>query len=144
MSESTLLAETEPRTANIALKRYAVLTVLTSVAIFCQAVTAGQFVNKDGADNWITVHGVTADVSWVLALLTAAYALKAIRSSRPTLAYCSAILFVITLTQTGLGHLITDDGDDGLVALHIPLAFVIFGLTIWISALALRLSSSSA
>ena len=143
MSESTLLTGSESTTTTAVLKRYAVLTVLTSVAIFCQAVTAGQFVNKDGADNWIAVHGVTADVSWVLALLTAAYALKAIRSSQPALAYCSAILFVITLAQTGLGHLITDDGDDGLVAIHIPLAFVIFGLTIWISARALRLSSSS-
>jgi hypothetical protein len=142
VSESTLLASRESRTATIALKRYAVLAVLTSVAIFCQAVTAGQFVNKDGADSWITVHGVTADVSWVLALLTAVYALKAIRSSQPALACCSAILFVITLAQTGIGHLITDNGDDGLVAIHIPLAFLIFGLTIWISGRALRLGSS--
>jgi heme A synthase len=85
---------------------------------------------------------VTADVSWVLALLTAAYALKAIRSSQPTPACCSAILFVITLAHTGIGHPITDNGDDGLVAIHIPLAFLIFGLAIWISGRALRLSSS--
>ena len=68
---------------------------------------------------------------------------QTIRGSQPMLAYCSAILFAITLAQTAIGHLITDNGADGLVAIHIPLAFVIFGLTIWISARALRLSSSA-
>ena len=33
-------------------------------------------------------------------------------------------------------------GADGLVAIHIPLAFVIFGLTIWITGRAVRLNRS--
>jgi hypothetical protein len=65
---------------------------------------------------------VIADGAWVLALLTAAYAWKAIRGADRRLAYCSAILFVITLAQTGLGHLITDDGHAGDGAPHRPIA----------------------
>jgi hypothetical protein len=67
---------------------------------------------------------------------------QTIRGSQPMLAYCSAILFAITLAQTAIGHLITDNGADGLVAIHIPLAFVIFGLTIWITGRAVRLNRS--
>ena len=123
-----------------AVRRYAALAVVTSIAIFGQAVTAGQFVNKDGADNWIDVHGAIADVSWVLALITAIVAVWTLRGACPRLVTCSVILFVITLAQTGIGHLITDDSHDGLVAVHIPLAFVIFGLTTWIAAKAVALA----
>jgi hypothetical protein len=37
-----------------------------------------------------------------------------------------------------------DHGDEGLLALHIPLAFVIFGLTSWISARAVALARDTA
>jgi hypothetical protein len=46
---------------------------------------------------------------------------------------------VLALAQTGIGHLITDDGHDWLIAIHVPLAFVIFGLTSWITTRSIRL-----
>ncbi|MFZ0378968.1 MAG: hypothetical protein WCD11_06225 [Solirubrobacteraceae bacterium] len=39
-----------------------------------------------------------------------------------------------------IGHLITDDGHDWLIEIHVPLTFVIFGLTIWITAQAITLA----
>src|SRR3954462_2393632 len=73
----------------------------TTVAIFCQAIIAGQFVSQDGKDGWITVHGVVADVSWVLTLISAAYAFFALRDHFPVLVRWSVLLFVVTLAQAG-------------------------------------------
>jgi hypothetical protein len=112
---------------------FAALTGLTSLAIFLQAVTAGQFVSQPGQDSWVTVHGVVADVCWGLALITAAYAAVALRRTVPRLVVAAAVLFVLTLAQTGIGHLITDDNENGWIAVHVPLALVIFGLTLWLS-----------
>jgi hypothetical protein len=47
----------------VSLRPFALLASVTSVAIFFEALTAGQFVSQDGKDSWITVHGVIADVS---------------------------------------------------------------------------------
>jgi hypothetical protein len=124
----------------VSLRLLAGLATLTSVAIFFQALTAGQFLSSDGSGSWITVHGVIADIAWVLALVTAGYAWKAVRGSHARLTYWCAALFVITLAQTGIGHLITDDGHDWLIGIHVPLAFVIFGLTTWITAQSITLA----
>jgi hypothetical protein len=124
----------------VSLRPFALLATLTSTAIFCQALTAGQFVSQDGKDSWITVHGVIADISWVLALVAAGYAWRTLRAAHPGLVnWCSA-LFVIVLAQTGIGHLITDDGHDWLIGVHVPLAFIIFGLTTWITTRSIRLA----
>jgi heme A synthase len=137
MSETTIAAAPADRPATI--RRYATLATITSIAIFFQALTAGQFVSQDGADSWITTHGVIADVSWVLGLITAAYAAWRLRDTHRDMVLWSAGLFVALLAQTGIGHLITDDGDDGWIAVHVPLAFAIFGVTIWTTARAWRL-----
>jgi hypothetical protein len=115
------------------LTAFAALSGLTSLAIFLQAVSAGQFVSQPGKGSWVTVHGVVADVSWGLALITAVYAAITLRRVVPRLVVAAAVLFVLTLAQTGIGHLITDKGEDGWIAVHVPLAFVIFGLTLWLS-----------
>ncbi len=80
-----------------------------------------------------------ADISWVLALVTAGYAWRTLRGSYPGLVYGCAGLFVITLAQTGIGHLITDDGHDWLIGVHVP-ALIIFGLTTWITTRSIRLA----
>jgi hypothetical protein len=115
-----------------------VLVWLTTVAIFCQALIAGQFVSQEGEDSWVTAHGVVADVSWVLTLISAVYAFFALRSYFPVLGRWSAVLFVVTLIQTGIGHLITDDGMDWLIAVHVPLAFIVFAAAGYLSVWAVR------
>jgi hypothetical protein len=112
---------------------FAALTGLTSLVIFLQAIIAGQFVSQPGQQGWVTIHGVVADVAWGLALVTAIYAVAGLRRAVPGLVVAAIVLFVLTLAQTGIGHLITGHGDDGWIAVHVPLAFVIFGLTLWLS-----------
>jgi len=110
------------------------LVGLTAVAVFLQAVTAGAFVSQAGRDGWVSVHGVMADVTWVLALVTAIYAFKHVRpAGHRRLWVGSAVLFVLALAQTGIGHLITDKGMAGLIVVHVPVAMVIFGLVTWLS-----------
>ena len=53
------------------------------------------------------------------------------------------MLFVFTLTQTGIGHLITDKGLDGLIAVHVPLAVVIVALATLLMTEVLRSRRSS-
>lgn len=137
----TTLAQTDTDVAVPPAGRIRIMTSLvwlTTVAIFCQAVIAGLFVSQDGRDSWITVHGVIADVSWVLTLGCAAYAWFALRDHFPNLARASIVLFVATLAQTGIGHLITDYGVDWLIAIHVPLAFVVFGFAGYLSIWAIR------
>jgi hypothetical protein len=115
-----------------------VLVWLTTFAIFCQAVLAGQFVSQDGKDGWITVHGVVADISWVLSLAAAGYAFFALRTHFPVLVRWSVVLFAVTLVQTGIGHLITEKGMDWLIMVHVPLAFVVFAAAGYLSVWAVR------
>lgn len=115
------------------LPRTFVATVsLASFSVFLQAVTAGMFVNQEGHDSWVSVHGVIADVTWVSALVAAIVGLARVRRSRPSLAYGATVLFLIALAQTGLGHLITDKGMDWLIVVHVPVAVVLFGLAVWL------------
>ena len=119
-------------------RAFAALVGVTSLAIVLQAITAGVFVNQDGRDGWVTVHGVIADVTWVTALITAAYALRRMRRTHPRLTWSAVALFVLLLAQTGIGHLITDKGIDGLIVVHVPLAMVVFGLAVWLSVSAVH------
>ena len=120
------------------IKTMTALIWLTTVAVFCQAIIAGQFVSQDGQDGWITVHGVVADISWVLALISTGYAYAALRTQFPILVRWTAALFVVTLAQTGIGHLITDKGMDWLIPVHVPLAFVVFAIAGYLSVWAVR------
>ena len=114
------------------------LVWLTTAAIFCQAIIAGQFVSQDGKDSWITLHGVVADASWALSLITAGYSFLALRHHFPVLVRLAAALFAVTLLQTGIGHLITQLGMDWLIWIHVPLAFVVFAVAGYLSIWAVR------
>lgn len=117
-----------------------ILIGVTSTAILLQAVTAGVFVDQEGRDSWVTVHGLIADATWICALATAVVAFRRVRRTRPDVWFGAAALFVLALAQTGLGHLITDGGMDWLIVLHIPVAMIIFGLSIWLAVAAARSS----
>jgi hypothetical protein len=114
------------------------LVWLTTAAIFCQAIIAGQFVSQEGEDGWITVHGVVADASWALSLITVGYAFLTLRHHFPVLVRWAGALFAATLLQTGIGHLITESGVDWLIAVHVPLAFVVFAVAGYLSVWAVR------
>jgi hypothetical protein len=121
------------------LRWFAVFTWLTALAIFLQAVTAGQFVSQNHRQVWIDIHGGVSDAAWGLALIAAIFALVTMRRAFPRVTWLSVVLFVLTLAQTGIGHLITDHGQDGWIGVHVPLAFIIFALTGWLSVTAITL-----
>jgi hypothetical protein len=119
-------------TSNRLPRTFIAALVLSSFGLLVQAVTAGLFVNQDGRDSWVSVHGVIADVTWASALVAACVGLARMRRSRPSLAYGATALFLLALAQTGLGHLITDRGMDALIVVHVPVAVVLFGLATWL------------
>lgn len=113
---------------------FAILTGLTSLSIFVQAIVAGLFVSQSHRNSWIDVHGIVANVVVVLALATAIFAIVTLRRVLRSVMWGSAVLFVLVVIQVVLGHLITDASLDGLIAVHVPLAFVVFGLSGWLAA----------
>jgi hypothetical protein len=111
---------------------FAALTGLTSLAILVQAFLAGEFIQHGTKhSSWLNAHDINADVVVTLAVITAIYAVVALRSQAPGLMIGAVVLAALVIVQTIIGHAITDSNDNGLIPVHVPLAMVIFGLTIW-------------
>lgn len=126
---------TEPATVAVRSgpsRAFAALTGLTSLAIFAQAITAGAFINQPGRQGWVDVHGMVANAAWVFALVTAVLAVVSFRTLAPALTGAAVALFVLLIIQTGMGYAIAG-GADGLLIVHVPLALLVFGLTVWLS-----------
>jgi hypothetical protein len=122
------------------LKWFSALVGLTSLAIFVQAVTAGEFVSQKHRAAWIDAHDIIADVVALLALATMIFTIVALRKVSRALLVGTIVLFALIVVQTVLGHQITDNKQDWLIGIHVPLAFIIFGIAVWlpINAVALR------
>jgi heme A synthase len=115
------------------LRLFTPLAGVTSLGIFLQAVTAGEFVSQKDRDGWIAVHDIIADVTMVAAIATAIVGLLVVRKVSQSVAWGSVALFVLLILQTVIGHLITDAHQDGWIGVHVPLALVVFAMTIWLS-----------
>ncbi|HEU0206324.1 MAG TPA: hypothetical protein VFQ74_06500, partial [Pseudolysinimonas sp.] len=115
------------------LRLFNALVGVTTLGIFIQAITAGEFVSQKDRDGWITVHDIIANATIVVALVTAVIGLVLVRATDRVLAWSGLVLFVLLLVQTVLGHLITDAKADGWIAVHVPLAFVIVALAVWLA-----------
>jgi hypothetical protein len=112
---------------------FAALTGLTALAILLQAVFAGEFVDRAHEGGWLTAHDVNANVAIALAVITAIYALVVLRESARPLAIGAVALAVLVAAQAAIGHAVTDGSHDWLLVIHIPLALLVFALTIWLS-----------
>jgi len=112
---------------------FAALTGLTALAILLQAVFAGEFINRAHRGGWLSAHDVNGDVTIALAVITAIYALVALRQSARPLVIGAVTLAVLVGAQAAIGHAVTDGGHDWLLVIHIPLALLVFALTIWLS-----------
>ncbi len=123
---------------------FAALTGLTSLAILLQAVFAGEVINPGSSSGWLSAHNVNADVVIALAVITAIYALVYLREAARSLVIGSGVLAVLVIAQTAIGHAITDNNDNGLLVIHVPLAMLVFGLTIWLSVRARSLRKAAA
>lgn len=127
------MTTTPPKPRDSATKVFGALTGVTSLLIFVQAILAGEFVSQDDRDPWIAAHDVVANATVLVALVTAVWAIVLLRKTYASLAWGSAALFVILVVQTLIGHLVTDAKQDGWIGVHVPLALIAFGLTIWLS-----------
>ena len=115
------------------LRLFNALVGVTTLGIFLQAITAGEFVSERDRDGWIAVHNIIANVTIVVALVTAVIGLVLVRATDRVLAWSGLVLLVLLLVQTVLGHLITEGKADGWIGVHVPLAFVIVAGAVWMS-----------
>jgi cell division protein FtsW (lipid II flippase) len=134
MDAMTAAAQTPATsTAPKGIRLFNALIGVTTLGIFVQAITAGEFVSQEHRESWIAVHNIVADITIVVALAAAIVGLVAVRATDRILAWFGLVLFVLLLVQTMLGHLVTDAEADGWIGVHVPLAFVIVGLAVWLS-----------
>lgn len=122
---------------------FASLVGLTALAILLQAVFAGEFIEHGKHSSWLSAHDVNGDVVIGLAVVTAVFALVRLRAAARSLTIGAIVLAVAVVVQDVIGHAITQSNDDGLVPVHVPLAMVIFALTIWLSVRARTLRRSA-
>ena len=96
----------------------------------------------NGGEAWVGVHDMIANATVLVSIAAAVVALIAVRRTRPAVAWGSLVLAVLLIAQTLVGHLMADAEVDGLVALHVPLAMLVFGLTIGLSVATTRRASA--
>src|SRR4051812_11784890 len=120
---------------------YSALTGLAALAVLLQGLWAGLFLEHDGqrdaASSWIDVHALGGEVAIVFAALAAAWALFRLRS-RKDLLYGAIVLVVLLILEAYLGGLIRDDGKDFFTPVHIPLAMLLMGVSVWLPLRAAR------
>jgi hypothetical protein len=122
---------------------FAALVGLQALAILLQAIFAGEFIRPGTHSGWLDAHDVNADVVIGLSVLTAVFALVRLRTAARSLAVGAVVLMVLVIAQVAIGHAITQSNDNGLIPVHVPLALLIFGLTIWLSVRARSLRRAS-
>jgi hypothetical protein len=122
----------DTQTAPAGIRVFNILAGLTTLAIFLQAISAGLFMSlRDAGKPWVTVHDIVGFAAILLAVVTAIVAIVALRSSAKGLMWAAIVLAVLVIAQVGIGQSI--EHVRGLVAVHVPLAFIVFALTIWLS-----------
>jgi hypothetical protein len=112
---------------------FAVLVGLVAVAILLQGIFAGIFIKPGSHSGALSAHNVNADVALGLAIVAAGYAIAFLRNDAPSLVIGCVVLVAVLIALVAIGHAITDSNNDGLTPVHVPLALIAFGLTIWLS-----------
>ena len=129
-STSTLRRpSTQPRGNPI----YAILIGLAALGVLLQGLWAGIFLEHDGnrPDKWVNIHARGAEVTIVITVLAFVAALVWLRHRRDLL-IGTAVLAVALVVEAYIGGRITDDGNDTLTAIHVPLAMAVMGLAVWL------------
>ena len=122
-------------------RAFDILVGLTSLVVLLQAVWAGIFLEHDGhrdaSKTALDLHAVGGSLAAVLALAAVVVALLRLRARRD-LWVGSIVLFVLLAVEIMLGQLIHDSDQDGLTAVHVPLAMVLMGICVWLPLRAAR------
>lgn len=114
---------------------FASITGLIALVVALQFVFAGVFLRYDGkrdaSTSWIDAHAWGAHIGTVLAVAAALYAIVRLRA-RKDLLLGSIALAVLFLVEAYIGGAIRDDGKDAWTAIHIPVAFLLTALVVWL------------
>jgi heme A synthase len=117
-------------------RAFAILVGLTVLFVFLQSLTAGEFISdglpERAKEVWTDAHGLIAYPIMVFALAAAVVGALRLREARGAVVGAAA-LFVLAVVQWLLGHCITTLGWDWVTPWHVVLAFVVYGLSIWLS-----------
>ena len=120
---------------------YAALIGLAALGVLLQGLWAGLFLRVDGqrdaSGGWIEVHAAGGEITIALAALATAVAFWKLRARRD-LWTGAAVLTVLLVLEAYLGGRIVDQGQDGLTAVHVPLAMALMGLVVWLPVRARR------
>jgi hypothetical protein len=112
-----------------AARTYIWLVVLASLVIIAQALLFGSFYAQGG--NWMEGHLYLARISTlVVAAILTPLGFLARFPTEMRIGPLTVTLAVLWLVQTSLGDAM--DFARWLVVIHIPLAFVLFGLALWL------------
>jgi membrane-associated PAP2 superfamily phosphatase len=129
---------TAPRAANQAGSRsygyaiYQALIGLAALGVLLQGLWAGIFLEgQHRSDKWVNVHARGAEVTIGVTIVALLAALVWLRRRRD-LVIGTAVLVVALVVEAYLGGRITDDGNDTLTAVHVPLAMAVMGLAVWL------------
>ena len=147
MSPNSPTAAGPPSTT--AVKLIAAIVGALSLGVLVQAVTSGVFVREPKRTGWINTHSGVAYVVALLALAAVVVALGMWRGKEgaPVVIAETVSLLVAVVIQIGIGQQIGDLGKGGthpgLLAIHIPLALIIFGLALHLSTFVANLRRSS-
>ena len=137
MSPTAPAASEQP--SPTAVKSIAALVGALSLGVLIEAVTGGIFAREKSRKGWINFH---SGLAYVIALLALAAVVVAFRMWRGKVGAQLVIgetlaLLVALVIQIGIGQQIGDldkgGTHPGLLAIHIPLALLIFGLAVHLS-----------
>lgn len=135
-TSSTASVPRTPAVTRSTRRSYAIFVGLTVFFIFLQSLTAGEFIESGLPDSakeaWTTAHGLIAYPVMVFALIATIIAFRRLGQVRG-LPLLTGFLFAASVAQWLLGHAITTLGMDWVTPFHVILAFVIYGLAIWLS-----------
>lgn len=128
-------------------RNYAVFTGLAVLFIFVQSITAGTFIEdglpESAKNTWTDIHGGIAYPIMVFSLVAAIIALTRLKGAG-RLPVIASLLFVATVVQWLSGHAISGLGMDWITPFHVALAFVVYGLAIYLSVRTARLRRDAA
>jgi hypothetical protein len=120
-----------------AAKAVAALTGVVSLGVLVQAVTGGVFAREGGHKGLINAHsGIAYLIALAaLALVVVAFMMWRGKAGGQVVVAESLALFVGVVIQIGIGQQIGDlnkggTQHPGLLAIHIPLALIVFGLSL--------------
>ena len=128
---------TTTRAARPTSRVYSILIGLSTLTVLLQGLWAGLFIQEgqDYKDSWVGVHARGAEVAIALAVVATIVAFVKLRPRRDLLV--GSIVFIVLLVlESYLGGLIGDHST--LTAVHIPLAMLLMGLSVWLPVRASR------